>query len=192
MLLIYVGTNIFLLLSFYASLPSSPLHFLHLTCFLIIYCIHVLIIAIVLFSSFSCFLSTIVWFIPQKPHNFCWLWLKSHFYFCQQNSRPHLCYDLSKHLIRHPIWFLLPTLPIPTLFQTPIHGWLLYGLAWQGTDLMHNHVLADTSLTSAALPGNPPCSDQSEDSDYDSIWTATSYRTGSFSRKIRCQKQLTC
>uniref|UniRef100_A0A667XR76 Rho guanine nucleotide exchange factor (GEF) 7b n=1 Tax=Myripristis murdjan TaxID=586833 RepID=A0A667XR76_9TELE len=49
---------------------------------------------------------------------------------------------------------------------------------WQGTDLMHNHVLADASLT-----GNPPCSDQSEDSDYDSIWTAHSYRTASVSRK---------
>uniref|UniRef100_A0A671UP40 Osteoclast-stimulating factor 1 n=1 Tax=Sparus aurata TaxID=8175 RepID=A0A671UP40_SPAAU len=53
---------------------------------------------------------------------------------------------------------------------------------WQGTDLMHNHVLADVSLT--GIPGNPHCSDQSEDSDYDSIWTATSYRTASFSRKI--------
>lgn len=48
---------------------------------------------------------------------------------------------------------------------------------------MHNHVLADTSLT-VPLPGNLPCSDQSEDSDYDSIWTAHSYRTASFSRKI--------
>uniref|UniRef100_A0A4W6ESK5 Osteoclast-stimulating factor 1 n=1 Tax=Lates calcarifer TaxID=8187 RepID=A0A4W6ESK5_LATCA len=58
---------------------------------------------------------------------------------------------------------------------------------WQGTDLMHNHVLADTSLTIAGLPGNLPCSDQSEDSDYDSIWTAHSYRTASFSRKISTQ-----
>ncbi|XP_020510012.2 rho guanine nucleotide exchange factor 7b isoform X1 [Labrus bergylta] len=56
---------------------------------------------------------------------------------------------------------------------------------WQGTDLMHNHVLADTSLTVTGNPGNPPCSDQSEDSDYDSIWTATSYRTASFSRSSR-------
>lgn len=48
---------------------------------------------------------------------------------------------------------------------------------------MHNHVLADTGLAVAGFPGNPPCSDQSEDSDYDSIWTATSYRTASFSRK---------
>uniref|UniRef100_A0A7N9AL14 Osteoclast-stimulating factor 1 n=1 Tax=Mastacembelus armatus TaxID=205130 RepID=A0A7N9AL14_9TELE len=55
---------------------------------------------------------------------------------------------------------------------------------WQGTDLMHNHVLADTSLTVAGFPANPPCSDQSEDSDYDSIWTAHSYKTASFSRKI--------
>ncbi|XP_044043142.1 rho guanine nucleotide exchange factor 7b isoform X1 [Siniperca chuatsi] len=56
---------------------------------------------------------------------------------------------------------------------------------WQGTDLMHNHVLADTSLTVAGFPSNPPCSDQSEDSDYDSIWTAHSYRTASFSRSSR-------
>ncbi|KAI3366284.1 hypothetical protein L3Q82_009759 [Scortum barcoo] len=56
---------------------------------------------------------------------------------------------------------------------------------WQGTDLMHNHVLADTSLTVAGLAGNLPCSDQSEDSDYDSIWTAHSYRTASFSRSSR-------
>ncbi|XP_072293861.1 rho guanine nucleotide exchange factor 7-like isoform X2 [Eucyclogobius newberryi] len=52
---------------------------------------------------------------------------------------------------------------------------------WQGTDLMHNHVLADSSA--ANLPGNP--SDQSEDSDYDSVWTMHSYRTGSFSRSNR-------
>ncbi|XP_030603368.1 rho guanine nucleotide exchange factor 7-like isoform X1 [Archocentrus centrarchus] len=61
---------------------------------------------------------------------------------------------------------------------------------WQGTDLMHNHVLADNSLTVAGLPGNPPCSDQSEDSDYDSIWTAHSYRTASFSRSSRKDVQM--
>uniref|UniRef100_A0A665V9U4 Osteoclast-stimulating factor 1 n=1 Tax=Echeneis naucrates TaxID=173247 RepID=A0A665V9U4_ECHNA len=56
---------------------------------------------------------------------------------------------------------------------------------WQGTDLMHNHVLCETSLIIAGVPGNLPCSDQSEDSDYDSIWTAHSYRTASFSRKTQ-------
>ncbi|KAM8873027.1 rho guanine nucleotide exchange factor 7-like isoform 2-T2 [Synchiropus picturatus] len=56
---------------------------------------------------------------------------------------------------------------------------------WQGTDLMHNHVLADSSLTVAGNAGNPPCPDQSEDSDYDSIWTTHSYRTASFSRSSR-------
>ncbi|XP_054626359.1 rho guanine nucleotide exchange factor 7b isoform X2 [Dunckerocampus dactyliophorus] len=56
---------------------------------------------------------------------------------------------------------------------------------WQGTDLMHNHVLADSSLLATGIPGNLPCSDQSEDSDYDSIWTAASYRTASFSRSSR-------
>jgi len=48
---------------------------------------------------------------------------------------------------------------------------------------MHNHVLADTSITVAGFPGNLPSSDQSEDSDYESLWTAHSYRTASFSRK---------
>ncbi|XP_069376622.1 rho guanine nucleotide exchange factor 7b isoform X2 [Paralichthys olivaceus] len=56
---------------------------------------------------------------------------------------------------------------------------------WQGTDLMHNHVLADTNLTLAGFHGSLPCSDQSEDSDYDSIWTAQSFRTASFSRSSR-------
>ncbi|XP_056287167.1 rho guanine nucleotide exchange factor 7-like isoform X1 [Pseudoliparis swirei] len=56
---------------------------------------------------------------------------------------------------------------------------------WQGTDLMHNHVLADTSITVAGFPGNLPSSDQSEDSDYESLWTAHSYRTASFSRSSR-------
>ncbi|XP_068612373.1 rho guanine nucleotide exchange factor 7-like [Brachionichthys hirsutus] len=57
---------------------------------------------------------------------------------------------------------------------------------WQGTDLMHNHVLADA----AGLPGNQPCSDQSEDSDYDSIWATTGYRTASFSRSGRRDVQM--
>lgn len=49
---------------------------------------------------------------------------------------------------------------------------------------MHNHVLADAGLAVAGFSSNPPGSDQSEDSDYDSLWTAASYRTASFSRKI--------
>ncbi|KAM4560475.1 rho guanine nucleotide exchange factor 7b isoform 1-T1 [Odontesthes bonariensis] len=61
---------------------------------------------------------------------------------------------------------------------------------WQGTDLMHNHVLADTSLNAAGFPGNLPCSDQSEDSDYDSIWTSHSQRTASFSRSSRKDVQV--
>uniref|UniRef100_A0A8D0L7V5 Rho guanine nucleotide exchange factor 7 n=1 Tax=Sphenodon punctatus TaxID=8508 RepID=A0A8D0L7V5_SPHPU len=63
---------------------------------------------------------------------------------------------------------------------------------WQGTDLMHNHVLADddqSSLDSLGLRSSlsrlEP-SDLSEDSDYDSIWTAHSYRMGSTSRKSCC------
>lgn len=49
---------------------------------------------------------------------------------------------------------------------------------------MHNHVLAETSLTVAALHSNVPPSDQSEDSDYDSVWISQSHRTTSFSRKM--------
>lgn len=87
---------------------------------------------------------------------------------------PLLQYDFFQTPILYPIWFAL-------LLTSPLHL-IWFGKAWQGTDLMHNHVLADVSLT--GIPGNPHCSDQSEDSDYDSIWTATSYRTASFSRKI--------
>lgn len=66
-------------------------------------------------------------------------------------------------------------------------------LAWQGTDLMHNHVLADVDQSCVEAVGCrtsmlrlEPSSDQSEDSDYDSIWTAHSYRMGSISRKGCC------
>uniref|UniRef100_A0A8C8HGW4 Osteoclast-stimulating factor 1 n=1 Tax=Oncorhynchus tshawytscha TaxID=74940 RepID=A0A8C8HGW4_ONCTS len=63
---------------------------------------------------------------------------------------------------------------------------------WQGTDLMHNHVLAEPvdrssvdtiGCRSSLSRGTEPWSDLSEDSDYDSIWTASSYRTSSVSRK---------
>ncbi|XP_072832636.1 rho guanine nucleotide exchange factor 7 isoform X1 [Vicugna pacos] len=59
---------------------------------------------------------------------------------------------------------------------------------WQGTDLMHNHVLADDDQSSLDSLGRRSSlsrlepSDPSEDSDYDSIWTAHSYRMGSTSR----------
>ncbi|KAI5618416.1 rho guanine nucleotide exchange factor 7 isoform X1 [Silurus asotus] len=60
---------------------------------------------------------------------------------------------------------------------------------WQGTDLMHNHVLADASQLRVEAAGCRSSvlrlelsSDQSEDSDYDSIWTTHSYRMGSTSR----------
>ena len=65
-------------------------------------------------------------------------------------------------------------------------------LAWQGTDLMHNHVLADDDQSSLDSLGRRSSlsrvepSDFSEDSDYDSIWTAHSYRMGSASRKSCC------
>uniref|UniRef100_A0A8C7PKK1 Osteoclast-stimulating factor 1 n=1 Tax=Oncorhynchus mykiss TaxID=8022 RepID=A0A8C7PKK1_ONCMY len=66
---------------------------------------------------------------------------------------------------------------------------------WQGTDLMHNHVLAEPvdrssvdtiGCRSSLSRGTEPWSDLSEDSDYDSIWTASSYRTSSVSRKTSC------
>uniref|UniRef100_A0A8C8DVY9 Rho guanine nucleotide exchange factor (GEF) 7a n=1 Tax=Oryzias sinensis TaxID=183150 RepID=A0A8C8DVY9_9TELE len=63
---------------------------------------------------------------------------------------------------------------------------------WQGTDLMHNHVLADVDRSCAESPGRRSSvsrpelsSDLSEDSDYDSIWTSHSYRMGSVPRKIQ-------
>uniref|UniRef100_A0A671RZI9 Rho guanine nucleotide exchange factor 7-like n=1 Tax=Sinocyclocheilus anshuiensis TaxID=1608454 RepID=A0A671RZI9_9TELE len=58
---------------------------------------------------------------------------------------------------------------------------------WQGTDLMHNHVLDQSSVDSlgrrSSISRPEATSDLSEDSDYDSIWTAHSYRMGSVSRK---------
>uniref|UniRef100_A0A8C2C730 Rho guanine nucleotide exchange factor (GEF) 7a n=1 Tax=Cyprinus carpio TaxID=7962 RepID=A0A8C2C730_CYPCA len=58
---------------------------------------------------------------------------------------------------------------------------------WQGTDLMHNHVLDQSSVDSlgrrSSISRPETTSDLSEDSDYDSIWTAHSYRMGSVSRK---------
>ncbi|XP_075870710.1 rho guanine nucleotide exchange factor 7a isoform X2 [Nelusetta ayraudi] len=60
---------------------------------------------------------------------------------------------------------------------------------WQGTDLMHNHVLADVDRSCLDSPGRRSSvprpelsSDLSEDSDYDSIWTSHSYRMGSVPR----------
>uniref|UniRef100_A0A8I5ZWI0 Rho guanine nucleotide exchange factor 7 n=1 Tax=Rattus norvegicus TaxID=10116 RepID=A0A8I5ZWI0_RAT len=59
---------------------------------------------------------------------------------------------------------------------------------WQGTDLMHNHVLADDDQSSLDSLGRRSSlsrlepSDLSEDSEYDSLWTAHSYRMGSASR----------
>ncbi|XP_033842711.1 rho guanine nucleotide exchange factor 7a isoform X3 [Periophthalmus magnuspinnatus] len=60
---------------------------------------------------------------------------------------------------------------------------------WQGTDLMHNHVLADVDRSCVDSPGRRSSvsrpelsSDLSEDSDYDSIWTTHSYRMGSVPR----------
>jgi len=52
---------------------------------------------------------------------------------------------------------------------------------------MHNHVLDQSSVDSlgrrSSISRPEATSDLSEDSDYDSIWTAHSYRMGSVSRK---------
>lgn len=82
----------------------------------------------------------------------------------------------------------LPVRPLPPLPVTPS----LPVVAWQGTDLMHNHVLADDDQSSLDSLGRRSSlsrlepSDLSEDSDYDSIWTAHSYRMGSATRKSCC------
>uniref|UniRef100_A0A8C5B933 Rho guanine nucleotide exchange factor 7 n=1 Tax=Gadus morhua TaxID=8049 RepID=A0A8C5B933_GADMO len=64
---------------------------------------------------------------------------------------------------------------------------------WQGTDLMHNHVLGDPGRACAessplgrrASVSRPDVtSDLSEDSDYDSVWTTHSYRMGSVSSLV--------
>lgn len=100
-------------------------------------------------------------------------------------------------LLFHVFWLwlflyvLLLISPLPVYihhFISPIHP----SLAWQGTDLMHNHVLADDDQSSLDSLGRRSSlsrlepSDLSEDSDYDSIWTAHSYRMGSTSRKSCC------
>ncbi|XP_035378871.1 rho guanine nucleotide exchange factor 7a isoform X2 [Electrophorus electricus] len=58
---------------------------------------------------------------------------------------------------------------------------------WQGTDLMHNHVLDQSSVDPlgrrSSISRPEATSDLSEDSDYDSLWTAHSYRMGSVTRK---------
>ncbi|XP_065121313.1 rho guanine nucleotide exchange factor 7-like isoform X1 [Paramisgurnus dabryanus] len=56
---------------------------------------------------------------------------------------------------------------------------------WLGTDLMHNHVLADVDrscVDAVGFRGSGFPSDQSEDSDYDSIWITYTNRMGSISR----------
>uniref|UniRef100_A0A671NHR2 Rho guanine nucleotide exchange factor 7-like n=1 Tax=Sinocyclocheilus anshuiensis TaxID=1608454 RepID=A0A671NHR2_9TELE len=56
---------------------------------------------------------------------------------------------------------------------------------WQGTDLMHNHVLADVDQSCVDAVGCRSSgfpSDHSEDSDYSSIWITHTNRMGSMSR----------
>lgn len=112
----------------------------------------------------------------------------------------------SIHCSRTLLWFIiccvLPTPPphsAPSFFFHSLTISTLRGTAttlclfrpaWQGTDLMHNHVLADVDRSCMDLPGRRSSvsrpelsSDLSEDSDYDSIWTSHSYRMGSVPRK---------
>ncbi|KAG7261170.1 hypothetical protein CRUP_011999 [Coryphaenoides rupestris] len=61
---------------------------------------------------------------------------------------------------------------------------------WLGTDLMHNHVLADAQLVAAATPPTAPGHDQSEDSDCDSVWISPSYRMMSLQHSSRKEVHL--
>lgn len=87
------------------------------------------------------------------------------------------------------LWLFLSVPPHPLCLS---HLSLHPVLAWQGTDLMHNHVLADDDQSSLDSLGRRSSlsrlepSDLSEDSEYDSVWTAHSYRMGSASRKSCC------
>lgn len=113
------------------------------------------------------------------------------------------CFLLYFNFILLLIYYLLGILDSPTLYSSwfgpsfqPIHP-LQYDwfdphpwLAWQGTDLMHNHVLADVDQSYVDAVGcrssGFPSSDQSEDSDYDTIWITHTNRIGSMSRKSCC------
>lgn len=109
----------------------------------------------------------------------------------------------SSHHASITAFMIYDLLPTPTPLRTVLsscsttiphpHICFHHGLpraAWQGTDLMHNHVLADVDRSCADSPGRRSSvsrpelsSDLSEDSDYDSIWTSHSYRMGSVPRK---------
>lgn len=84
--------------------------------------------------------------------------------------------------------------PVPQSLPFHLIGLLPHPLlAWQGTDLMHNHVLADVNQSCVDAVGcrgsGFPSSDQSEDSDYDSVWITHTNRMGSISRKSRCSNK---
>lgn len=90
-------------------------------------------------------------------------------------------------LILLSVWSITPFPPLPFDWFAP-HPLL----AWQGTDLMHNHVLADVDqscVDAVGCRGSGFPSDQSEDSDYDSIWITRTNRMGSISRKSSCSDQ---
>lgn len=130
------------------------------------------------------------------PHLFCFC-----FFFCFPSSHPasFICFMIY-HLLHDT--HVTSSLPVPSLVSPrppppspPIHLQRHRRLgpsqpAWQGTDLMHNHVLADVDQSCVDSPGRRSSvsrpeltSDLSEDSDYDSIWTTHSYRMGSVPRK---------
>lgn len=118
-------------------------------------------------------------------------------------SHHYYCFLLCFYFILSLIYNLLGVLGSPSLYSSwfgpssqptrPLqydwfdpHPWL----AWQGTDLMHNHVLADVDQSYVDAVGcrssGFPSSDQSEDSDYDTIWITHTNRIGSMSRKSCC------
>lgn len=114
----------FLLLSFYASLPSSPLHFLHLMCFLIIYCIHVLVIAIVLF--FFLFLLSFNHYMiyPAKPPNFLLTLVEISFLFLSTKPTPTSMLRLVWTSYPSSNMFFTPHPPHPNTVSNP-HPWLI-------------------------------------------------------------------
>lgn len=114
-----VSTNMFLLFSFYESLPSSPFHFLHLMCFLIIYCIHVLVIAVVLF--FFLFLLSFNHYMiyPTKPPNFLLTLVEISFLFLSTKLPPTSTLQLVRTSYPSSNMVFTPHPPHPNAVSNP-------------------------------------------------------------------------
>lgn len=112
----------------------------------------------------------------------------SHLYFFVFPVLLHFIVFIGLSLILLSVRSVTPFPPLPFDWFAPRPL-----LAWQGTDLMHNHVLADVDQSCVDAVGwrgsGFPSSDQSEDSDYDSIWITHTNRMGYISRKSSCSDQ---